>query len=169
MNNPWRVNPKLKDKFHPEYPDDIEAIVHEGFRVSDSKPEQMWIRVQEFDGSIFKAILLNQPFQLKNLKQGDKCLFILEPKLGVLVRVTTEYLNDIKMWEITPCDKCSNSTLFDPPSRIMHAAFPGLPEGATTEGFTTFCPFCGGVIIVKNVGLQVNKKVKKKRWYEFWK
>lgn len=32
MNEEWRDHPKLRGRFHSEYPDDLQVVIHEGDR-----------------------------------------------------------------------------------------------------------------------------------------
>jgi hypothetical protein len=61
------------------------------------------------------------------------------------LHVTDEYLRERIEWTITPCDKCGASECFDPPSVMAAIRFPTAPVGTRFEGFTSFCPHCGGI------------------------
>ena len=46
MGHPWRDDPLLTGRFHPNHPDDLQVIVHEGGpRLSTSPPELIWVRL----------------------------------------------------------------------------------------------------------------------------
>jgi hypothetical protein len=102
MNNKWREHPKLKGRFHPDYPDDLQVIVHDGGpRFSSTQLEVVWVAVtgmmsskafqarvltpttsakdtssydQEFQ--VFKGRVLNQPHKLQSIHQGSNIKFI---------------------------------------------------------------------------------------------
>jgi len=49
----WRTHPKLKRRFLPEHPDDLQVIVHDGGpRITDRRPEAVWVTVNGCDGDI---------------------------------------------------------------------------------------------------------------------
>ena len=42
----WSKHPLLQERLHPEHPDDLEVIVHDGGpRITDRKPELMWVTI----------------------------------------------------------------------------------------------------------------------------
>lgn len=167
----WRNHPVLKDKFHRDYPDDTQAYLHEGFRAATVKPELVWIRITGMNGNLVTAELLNQPVNLKSFHANESYTFQLNGS-GKLVYVSPEYLEEIKDWKISPCEKCGNDVLFDTPATICRIAFPDMPEGAVMQVFTTFCPMCGNAMAVSqrefNDGTN-DTKDNGKKWYEFWK
>ena len=72
IQKPWRNDPRLLGRFHPEYPDDVQVIVHDGGpRITDRRPEGVWVRVMGCDGEVFRGQVLNQPNQLEKVKEGD--------------------------------------------------------------------------------------------------
>jgi hypothetical protein len=57
----WRTHPKLKGRFLPEHPDDLQVIVHDGGpRVTDKRPEAVWVTITGCDGDVFTGRVLNQ-------------------------------------------------------------------------------------------------------------
>jgi hypothetical protein len=167
----WRNHPVLKDKFHREYPDDTQAFLHEGFRAATVKPELVWIRVTGMNGNLVTAELLNQPVNLKSFHANENYTFQLNGS-GKLIYVSPAYLEEIKDWKISPCEKCGNDVLFDTPATICRIAFPDMPEGAVMQVFTTFCPMCGNAMAVSQREFDdgaTNTNKSGKKWYEFWK
>jgi len=62
MPNECRNHPKLHSRFHPEYPDDVQVIVHEGGpRITDRRPEVVWVRVIGVERDVFTGEVLNEP------------------------------------------------------------------------------------------------------------
>ena len=57
----WREHPILKPLIPPGYPDDVPAIVHEGFRAATTSPEKVWIRISDMSNSILTAVLFDNP------------------------------------------------------------------------------------------------------------
>lgn len=168
---PWRSDPNLKRHFHPQYPDDIQLLVHEGsFRFTSAKPERMWatvlegIEITDLEGKpirAYKAKLINQPFNLKTLQMGSEILFVPSTTFQLPIRVTQEYLNDRKTFDIKPCDRCGLSELFDPVQQLIALTFPDMkthveehPEHAQGIMFSSICPFCGGVMLVSHIGMR---------------
>ena len=163
----WHRDPAFEGKFHPQYPDDVQVIVHEGsFRFTETKPELMWAKILEpyevtdiNGGTIraYKAQLLNQPFNLKTIKMGSEILFIAPLRYRHPIRVTEQYLADRREYDIEPCNRCGLNELFDPISQIIEKVFPQMKEALEKEHqalpmFTSLCPVCGGVLIVKHKG-----------------
>ncbi len=146
MSHEWREHPHLKALFHPDYPDDLQVIAHEGGpRLSENPPELVWVTVIGINDNVFVGRLLNRPVGLEYL-QFTGWLFFLMPEQGSQhpILVTKKYLNERPDWIIEPCQKCGLSELFDAPSDLIKVIFPHMPEGSVLESFTSFCPLCGG-------------------------
>jgi hypothetical protein len=125
------------------------VILHEGGpRITEARPELVWVRVVEKQGEAYRGLLLNQPQQLPSYNEGDAILFRATNPGNPPVAVTTQYLTERPAWEISPCDKCGMPELFDPPSDLITRIFPDMPADGEMEMFSTFCPLCGGVQIV---------------------
>jgi hypothetical protein len=163
----WHEDPNLKGRFHPEYPDDLQVMLHEGsFRFTESKPEIAWARIglmleaKYDDGDTlryFRANLLNQPHQLKSLTVGQEILFMAHKSYRYGVLVTYDYLHDRAQHIITPCNQCGLPELFDPISKLHQSSFPDMKNNPdlppdTLSIFTSFCPICGpnGSLIVRD-------------------
>lgn len=152
----WRVHPKLEGRFHPQYPDDLQVVVHDGGpRLSDRRPELVWVRVNGVDGDVFTGRVLNQPHQLRTVQQGTEIRFVVPARAPHPLQVREKYLTERTRWEIVPCDKCGLEELFDAPSELIRAAFPDAPPGAEMEMFSAFCGGCGGVQVVRRRGTAV--------------
>lgn len=70
----WRLDPRLRDRFHPEYPDDLEVLF------DDSPPsgqgfEIMWVRIDHCAADRCRGTNLNTPFHLKHPKSGEEVWF----------------------------------------------------------------------------------------------
>ncbi|HWA24844.1 MAG TPA: hypothetical protein VG734_04145 [Lacunisphaera sp.] len=146
----WRRHPDLQGKLHPEYPDDLQVVIHDGgLRFSDRRPEAVWVRISDNRGDVFAGQVLNAPAQLKSVRQGQTILFLARTGTEHALMVTEKYLMERPAWEIGPCDRCGLAELFDAPSDLLRVAFPNLPAGAALETFTSFCPLCGGVQVLQ--------------------
>jgi len=145
----WRKHPRLVGRFHPEYPDDLEVMVHDGGpRISTRRPEIVWVRVTTQDDNIFEGRVLNQPHQLLTVKEGDTICFLAPEGGKYPILVTDQYLEERQNWIIEPCNKCGLSELFDPPSEIIKRSFQLIPGVEDIPAFTTFCGACGGTLLV---------------------
>ena len=142
----WRSHPQLKEHFHPEHPDDLQVIVHDGGpRITDKRPEAVWVTVTDCDGDVFTGRVLNQPTQLHTVQQGQQIRFIMPAGSEYPVLVTEKYLRERLLWTIHPCQKCGFSELFDAPSDLKTIVFSSIAAGELIEAFTSICPLCGGI------------------------
>jgi len=171
----WRDDPRLKGRFHPEYPDDLQVVIHEGgFRLSKNPPELAWVRVVERQGDVFKGRLLNKPFNLATIQEGSIIEFVVPAGGEHLVMVTEKYISERPQWSIHPCPECGFSELLDAPSDFIRVVFPGIPAGEVMTCFTYFCPFCRtSGLVVENKALREGELPRpsdrpRKRWWKFW-
>jgi hypothetical protein len=151
----WRNDVLLKEKFLPNYPDDLQVIVHDGGpRITEARPELIWARVsgKNEDGS-FTAVALNKPHGLKGVTEGGEIQFMMKQGWAHPVQVRDKYLRERPDWHILACNKCGFDELFDPPSELMEKVFSHVPSDAEMDSFTAFCPLCGGVQLVRHKGL----------------
>ena len=148
---PWRRHPRLAGRFHPDFPDDLQIVVHDGGpRLSDRPPELVWARVDEGDGGdLFWGRVLNAPHGLASVAEGDRVRFVVPESGDHPLMVRPEYLAERGDWVIEPCSGCGVSELLDAPSDLVAATFPDLPPGQSPEMFTAFCGLCGGVQVIE--------------------
>jgi hypothetical protein len=175
----WRTHPKLAGRFHPEFPDDLQVLVHDGGpRLTDRRPELIWVRVTGADGDVFFGSVLNEPQQLKTVEQGSRIRFVVPEGGEHPLMVTEKYLRERPDWVIQGCNRCGLTELFDAPSDLIRVIFPNLPADAQLQAFTTFCGNCGGVQLVKNksappeaapVAPPGAPPAPEKKWWQFWK
>jgi len=151
MTQLWRDHPKLRGRFHPDAPDDIQVLVHDGGpRLTDRSPKVVWIAVTGCDSSdVFTGRVLNQPQQLQSVAQETEIRFI-APSGEHLLMITDKYLLERPNWIIHPCNQCGLDELFDAPSDLMRMIFPDTPEGENIEIFSSFCGVCGGIQVVQD-------------------
>jgi hypothetical protein len=90
IGHPWRNDPSLIGKFHPGYPNDIQAMF---YFPKHGKTEAMWVRLQAVDREIngYIGTLLNQPYTPSTLSKG----------MRVTIRVTTGVDYPVYISEIT--------------------------------------------------------------------
>jgi hypothetical protein len=174
----WRDHPRLKGRFQLEYPDSLQVLVHDGGpRLTDRHPELIWVSVTGGEGEVFSGRVLNQPHQLMSLSLGSQIRFIVPGGEHPLL-VTDKYLAERPAWEITPCNRCGLSELFDAPSDLMRVVFPNTPKDAVMSMFTAFCGACGGILVVKQKGAEnelpapnqpTSPPSPARKWWQFWK
>ncbi|MGA2363093.1 MAG: hypothetical protein ABSG73_11615 [Candidatus Aminicenantales bacterium] len=172
----WRNDPGLKGKFHPEFPDDIQVLVHEGgARIAKHPPEGMWVRVTGSLEGVYTGIVLNTPFGLTNVHKGLVIKFLMPQGGAHPVMVTDKYLAERDRWVIHPCNKCGLTELLDAPSDFVRVVFPNLPKNEVSVSFTSKCSACSEgvqVVEIKDIPIEAGspspgKAGKKWRW--FWK
>lgn len=165
----WRQHPELAGLFHPEFPDDLQVLVHDGEpRRSQRPPEACWVRVTGIAGTlvspiaaasqnppfkraetrtlsraIFQGTLLNAPRGLATIRQGGSLLFVRGAGIPHPVQVSDGYLRERVSWGIVPCDACGADETFDPVSVMAKTRFPTAPAGSVPMMFSAFC-LCGG-------------------------
>jgi hypothetical protein len=128
------------------------------------------------EGEVFRGQLLNQPHNLKTVRQGDEVLFVVPTGGEHPLQVREKYLRERDEWIIQPCNKCGLSELFDAPSDLIRKVFPNSPEDTVMSAFTAVCGVCGGVQVVehKNSNREGEERARqeeptKKKWWQFWK
>ena len=148
MAGAWRNHDKLRGRFHPEYPDDLEVLVHDGGpRTSTTTPELMWVRVTGASDDAFVGTVLNDPKQLRSVLAGDEVFFVVPAHFQYPVRVTSQYLAERRRWKIHACTGCGLDELFDPPSVLVATVFPNTAGEIDT--FSAICGACGGAQVVE--------------------
>jgi hypothetical protein len=174
----WREHPKLKGRFLPDYPDDLQVLVHDGGpRITRHPPEAVWVKVTGMEGEVFRGRMLNQPHNLKSVRQGSEIKFVVADGAEFPVMVTDRYLREREAWVIHPCGKCGFSELFDAPSDLIRVVFPKVSPGAEMSMFTAFCPLCGGVQVLESRAAPsacgegeraVPPPPARRPWWRFW-
>ncbi|MBX3155338.1 MAG: hypothetical protein KF773_05030 [Deltaproteobacteria bacterium] len=173
----WRTDPHLAGRFHPQYPDDLQVMVHDGEpRRTKLAPEACWVRVTGVAGALYMPIaapdasppisqsavrwdqrtvyqgtLLNAPHNLRTIRQNDTVAFVFAPGLPHPVLVTSEYGGERRNWCITPCNGCGADQTLDPMTTMARTRFPDTPAGTAPLAFSALCP-CGGTMMLALVG-----------------
>jgi hypothetical protein len=172
----WQDHPRLKERFHPSAPDDLQVFVHDGGpRLTDRKPELVWVRVTGGEGNVFRGRVLNQPQQLVTVSEGSEIQFIAPESGEHPLLVTEKYLRERPDWIIQPCNRCGLSELFDAPSDLIRVVFPQITTFSSMK-FTAFCGACGGTLVVSQAqeapvagDAEPKAPVPTKKWWQFWK
>jgi hypothetical protein len=168
----WREHPALRARLHRDHPDDVQVIVHDGGpRITDRRPELVWVRVTGVAADVFSGVVLNQPQQLETLAEGAAIQFVVPAGGEHPLLVTAAYLAERGSWTIHPCAECGLTELFDAPSRLIRQIFPSLPADATMDAFTAFCGACGGVQSVERKRSDEDESPAhhERPWWKFWK
>jgi Uncharacterized protein conserved in bacteria (DUF2314) len=177
VGSEWREHPKLRGRFLPDHPDDLQVFVHDGGpRITRNPAEAVWVTVIGVDGEVFRGRVLNQPQNLRCVRQGSEVKFVVAEGAEFPIMATDKYLRERGAWVIHPCSKCGLSELFDAPSDLTRAAFPDLPADAQMSTFTSFCPLCGGVQGVESRDTPAAHEgepvappqAAKRPWWRFW-
>jgi hypothetical protein len=176
MTTPWRNDPDLQGKLHPQHPDDVQVIVHDGEpRRTQKSPEACWVRITGTDGvlrspiaqrgatsaptpasvqwierTIYTGQFLNQPHALSSVREGASIRFVHAPGIPNPLMITPGYESERPRWAVTPCDRCGADQLLDPMSVMARTRFPDAPAGAVPVAFTAFCP-CGGTMMLGQI------------------
>jgi hypothetical protein len=151
MSSPWNEHPKLRGRFHAEFADDLQVIVHDGGpHTCDRRPELVWVRVTECRDEVFSGIVLNQPTQLQSVTKGSQIQFIVPQGGQYPLQVTRQYLQERPGWRLLmPCKKCGLTELFDSPSQLLVSSFPSADKMSHGFTFTTRCGWCGEGMVVR--------------------
>jgi hypothetical protein len=168
----WRADPDLAARFHPEYPDDLQVMVHDGEpRRTQKGPEACWARITGVharvwfpnttreaqppftpsnvgwnERPVYWATLLNQPHHLTTIRQGQPLLILAVTGIPHPLQVTEAYLTERVRWAVVPCDRCGADQALDPPTTMARTRFPNT-EGSVPVAFSAFCP-CGGTMLL---------------------
>ena len=153
MPSPWTDHPKLRGRFHAEFPDDLQVIVHDGSpQISHRHAELVWVRITGFENDRFSGVVLNQPDQLRSVAEGSQIVFIVPESGEHPLQVSSKYLDERSNWRLlAPCNKCGLTELFDSPSELVASTFPSVAAEQLSLGFTftTRCGWCGGGQVVR--------------------
>lgn len=147
----WRHDPRLAHRLHPEHPDDVRILLHDGGPIgAPPPPERVWVRiVGQFSADVYTAVLLNRPHRLTRCAAGDLLHFAVSGSGAEPVHVSRRHLDERARWTVEPCDRCGLFEVFEAPSDLRAAYFSEPAPGADTMVvFTSTCPVCGGTQIV---------------------
>ncbi|MFB9240214.1 hypothetical protein IV454_23075 [Massilia antarctica] len=162
----WRTHPALAGKLHPNHPDDIQVIIHDGGRrMTSAHPELAWVSITGVAGDIFSGRVIIAPTQLETVRINQSIRFI-ATGTGHPVMVSEKYLKERGSWLIHGCSKCGFAELFDAPSDLIKVIFPALPADAALETFTSFCPLCDGVQAVAS--RHAPPPDSERPWWKLW-
>lgn len=126
--------------------DTLRVLVHDGGpRFTASQPELLSVAMLKSDGAVMTGRLLDSPQGLRTHAVGDTIKFMGVSGYPHPILVTDRYLVERQHSYVVACQKCGFSELFDCPSDLAAATFPG--QAVST--FTARCPICGGGQLVR--------------------
>jgi hypothetical protein len=140
---PWRSDPALAGRFHPDLPDDLEVSFF-----LENAVEKMWVRTTGVDDAVggYKGELLNQPFaEASGLAQGASLTYRVAKGAPDPVWVSPVVRANLEHWT-SECGTCGFDLLLEPAEAIAARQF---DTGLETVAFTTRCPMCGGGMLVE--------------------
>lgn len=126
--------------------DTLSVLVHEGGpRFTAAQPELISVMLLKSDGAVMTGRLLESPKGLRTVAVGDTIRFVRVPGYEHPIFVTNRYLMERRHSYVVACNKCGFTELFDCPSDLAGATFPGQPVST----FTARCPICAGSQLVR--------------------
>jgi hypothetical protein len=86
---PWRSDSRLAAFMEEGYPDDVRVMFGPADSLKQQVPESMWVTITAYDSSsdLFLGILINQPFYLPGINNGDNVVFRVDDQFPRLVAV----------------------------------------------------------------------------------
>ncbi len=138
---PWREDPRLAGKLHPQFRDDVQARFH---LVASQKIELMWVRldraVPELDA--YEGALLNTAHHDSELRAGTRVRVRVAPGVKEPVWLSPVALANQLAWTAR-CTACGFDLVLTPIDELAQRQFAALPPGSTLEALTTRCATCG--------------------------
>lgn len=148
-SKPWRDDPLLAGKFHPEMPDDLEVTF---ILVAQKTLEKMWVRVNAAVPDIgYRGTLLNTSHVVPALAAGSVVDVRPSKSHPPALWVPEVAAANLAKWS-TVCASCGFDLLFVPVSDLVKMQFPNIPPGAVMDRFTTRCLMCRETMNVANRG-----------------
>ena len=150
----WHRDPRLTGRFHPDYPNDVEALFLDR---TLGAIEKLWVSLIDLDLTTghYVGVLLGEPTKTKRVCQGTR----------VMLRMTAGAREPIFIGDIegdnlrnfrAACSGCGSDVLFDPAVQAATKQFGGLPTATTMDAFTTHCALCDGEMLVMRRGAQAD-------------
>jgi hypothetical protein len=156
---PWRDDPSLVGKFHPGYPDHIEALF---LFPEHGKVEKMWVGLVDIDYKVEGYIgkLLNKPHTPSSLSKGSRVTIRVTPGDETPIYISKTIRKNLKGWR-GACQACGFDLVMIPVADFVRKTFGGFPSNSEWEMFTMRWALC-------NETMGVQKKKSRKKWWRFW-
>jgi hypothetical protein len=138
---PWRTDPALSGRFHPDAPDDLQV---EFYDVAGH--ELMWVRTTGIDADVsgYSGRLLNNPTIVPGVAANDIVTYRASSGAIHPIWVSTTARANLRGWEAR-CASCGFDLLLDAVETIVSRQFPH----ANVVTFTTRCRMCSGSMLVE--------------------
>ncbi len=163
----WRNHSKLKDLFHPESPDNLQVLLHDGDpALTGRKPELLWVRVMDVEGSLFRAQVLDRPRQLMRVREGSLVRFMVPQGGRHPLQVRPGYWKERDQWVIEPCLGCGLTELLEAPNILAHHLCKVKEESLSC--FEVVCAVCGEIQRVSRL-IQSSEPEVERGWWLFGK
>ena len=165
----WRDDPALVGKFHPGYPDDIEALF---FFPEHGNIEKMWVGLVDIDEEVGGYIgkLLNTPNTPSSLTEGSRVTIRTSPGEESPIYISETTRKNLQEWQGT-CQACGFDLIMVSVADFVRKTFPSIPANGELEMFTMRCALCHetmGVQKRKSGEAQIGGKKSPKKWWRFW-
>jgi hypothetical protein len=146
-SQPWRTDLLLAGKFHPSYPDDLEALF---FFHAHRRVERMWVRIVDVAASSggYLGQLLNTPHTPAGLQAGAPVVIRAARGAPSPIWVRDAVRDNLSGYQ-SLCHDCGFDLLVTPAAELVQRQFPGAPEGSVMMQFTTRCAMCQGTMTVE--------------------
>ena len=147
-------HPFLKGRGQANHPNDIKVLIHDGGpKITEKCPELAWVTITGLEDRWVLGRIITEPKNLNSVFKGAQIKLVAFSTEYPPVLVTDKYIAESAKWEITPCDSCGFTDLFDAPSDLIKASYPNIPEDTIVEIFTSFCGVCGGIQVSQMRGV----------------
>lgn len=142
----WRMDPELAAWCHINYPDDCQVLIHNGASPTfgDTDREIVWATINDRQGDIFSATVINDPQHVQSIRQGHTIQFAKTGGNHPPALLTGELVRDLPRLDVKPCQKCRNRLVFDSIAKLAPDEVEAYPHKVETV-----CRFCGEPQIVR--------------------
>ncbi|MFT3714097.1 MAG: hypothetical protein QM817_41070 [Archangium sp.] len=144
---PWLEDPFFKSRFHPEYPNDLQAHF---FITASKQVEQMWVRLGAPTGmpNTYAGVLLNTAHSDPSLKQGLLVKIRGAPGAKAPLWLSPVMEENLRTWD-AKCQACGFDLMLEPAADVIKRSFPNAPAGSVMHGFTMRCAMCNQTMMVQ--------------------
>lgn len=137
---PWRDDQSLVGKFHPGYPDHIEALF---YFPEHGNIEKMWVGLVDIDHEVDGYIgeLLNEPHTPSPLSKYSRVTIRVTPGHETPIYISETIRKNLKEWQGT-CQACGFDLIMVSVADFVKKTFPNFPSNGELEAFTMRCALC---------------------------
>ena len=151
---PWRDDPSLVGKFHPGFPDHIEALF---FFPEHGNVEKMWVGLDNIDYKVegYSGKLLNEPHTPSSLSKSSRVTIRATPGHETPIYISKITRKNLKKWQ-GKCQACGFDLIMVSVADFVTKTFPDIPSNGILEMFTMRCALC-------NETMNIQKKKSRKK------